>query len=79
MALFADHFDWAHKSIVPMLELLGLGPSAVVMVGDSDGDVRCAEEVDCRFVWAGWNPRVAAADPEGRVLRRPLELLDLLG
>ena len=79
LALFADHFDWAHKSIVPVLTLMGLDASAVVMVGDSAGDVRCAEEVGCRFVWAGWNPRVEASDPEGQVLRRPLELLDLLG
>ena len=79
VALFADHFDWAHKSIVPVLELLGLPASAVVMVGDSAGDVRCAEEVGCRYAWAGWNPRVVAARPDGLVLERPADLLDLLG
>jgi HAD superfamily hydrolase (TIGR01549 family) len=79
VALFADHFDWAHKSIAPVLEQLGLPASAAVMVGDSTGDVRCADEVGCRFVWAGWNPRVAAAAPDGEVLDRPAQLLDLLG
>jgi HAD superfamily hydrolase (TIGR01549 family) len=79
VALFADHFDWAHKSIAPVLELMELDPSVVVMVGDSAGDVRCADEVGCRFAWAGWNRRVVEAGPVGRVLRRPLDLLDLLG
>ncbi len=79
VALFSDHFDWAHKSIVPVLERLGLDAGAVVMVGDSLGDVRCAEEVGCRYAWAGWNPRVAEASPEGLVLERPEQLLDLYG
>ncbi len=79
VALFADHFDWEHKSIAPVLEFLDLPPDAVVMVGDSEGDVRCAEEVGCGFVWAGWNPRVAAAGPSGRVLQDPEELLGLFG
>jgi HAD superfamily hydrolase (TIGR01549 family) len=79
VALFADHFGWAHKSIAPVLESMGLGPDEVVMVGDSAGDVRCAEEVGCRFVWAGWNPRVRAAGPDGTVLLEPAELLGLVG
>lgn len=79
VAVFADHFDWAHKALGPVLEALGLAASEVVMVGDSAGDVRCAVEVGCRYVWAGWNPRVAAADPDGTVLRHPRELLDLYG
>jgi phosphoglycolate phosphatase len=79
VALFADHFGWAHKSIGPVLDVMGLAPDDVVMVGDSAGDVRCADEVGCRFVWAGWNPRVRAAAPEGVVLGDPSELLGLVG
>lgn len=75
----ADAFGWAHKSLVPMLDLLGLEPHEVVMVGDSAGDVRCAEEVDCRFVWAGWNPRVTQGAPRGEVARSPAALLSALG
>ncbi len=77
VALFSDHFDWAHKSLGPVLEALGLHASEVVMVGDSAGDVRVAAEVGCNYVWAGWNPRVAAARPDGSVLDRPDQLLDL--
>jgi len=50
----------------------------VVLVGDSSGDVRCAEEVGCAFVWAGGNPRVAASQPAGQVMDHPRQLLDLL-
>jgi len=77
VALFADHFDWAHKSLAPVLEAMGLRATDVIMVGDSAGDVRVAEEVGCGYVWAGWNPRVVAARPDGRVLDRPEQLLDL--
>lgn len=77
VAVFADHFDWEHKRLGPVLELMGLRAEQVVMVGDSAGDVRCAEEVGCRYVWAGWNPRVAAAAPDGTVLDHPRQLLDL--
>ena len=77
VAVFADHFDWRHKTIVPVLDVMGLRADEVVMVGDSGGDLHCAQEVGCRFVWAGWNPRVAAATPEGIVLDRPEQLLDL--
>lgn len=79
VAMFADHFDWAHKSIAPVLEQLDLPAGDVIMVGDTRSDVRCAEEAGCGFVWAGWNPRVAASRPRGRVLERPEEVLDLLG
>ncbi|HTN99360.1 MAG TPA: HAD-IA family hydrolase [Microthrixaceae bacterium] len=77
IAVYADHFDWAHKGLGPVLELMGLGASDVTMVGDSAGDLRCAEEVGCQMIWAGWNPRVAAADPDGIVLGHPSELLAL--
>jgi HAD superfamily hydrolase (TIGR01549 family) len=79
VAVFADHFDWEHKRLGPVLELMGLRASEVVMVGDSAGDVLCAEEVGCRYVWAGWNPRVAAAAQGGTVLATPAQLLDLYG
>ncbi|MFZ4518884.1 MAG: HAD family hydrolase [Microthrixaceae bacterium] len=79
LAVFADHFDWAHKSLGPVLALMELAPDQVVMVGDSEGDVRCADGVGCRFAWAGWNPRVAAVRPDGLVLDRPDQLLDLYG
>lgn len=79
VALFADSFDWAHKELGPVLDALALTPDQVVMVGDSAGDVRVAEAVGCRYVWAGWNPRVRAARPHGRVLDRPQQLLDLYG
>lgn len=79
VAMFADAFGWRHKELAPVLERMGLRADEVVMVGDSDGDVRVAAEVGCRFVWAGWNPRVRSAEPEGRVLERPDQLLDLYG
>ena len=75
----ADAFGWAHKSLVPMLDALGLTAGEVALVGDSGGDVRCAEEVGCRFVWAGWNPRVQAARPDGEVVERPGDLPGTLG
>lgn len=77
VAMFADSFEWVHKSLPPMLEAMDVGAEEIVMVGDSAGDVRIAEEIGCRYVWAGWNPRVAAARPAGVVLDRPAQLLDL--
>jgi phosphoglycolate phosphatase-like HAD superfamily hydrolase len=77
LAVFSDHFDWRHKELGPVLELMGLRAEQVAMVGDSGGDAHCAAQVGCDMVWAGWNPRVAAADPDGIVLRRPEQLLDL--
>ena len=77
VAVFSDHFDWAHKRLEPVLEMMGLRADQVAMVGDSGGDAQCAAEVGCDMVWAGWNPRVAAAAPEGIVLQRPEELLGL--
>ena len=79
VATFADDFDWAHKSLGPVMERLQVAPTEVLMVGDSEGDAACAAEVGCDFAWAGWNPRVRAAAPEGTVLDRPSTLLWLLG
>jgi len=77
LAVYSDHFGWAHKRLGPVLDAMGLQASQVAMVGDSSGDLQCAQEVGCPMIWAGWNPRVAAAAPEGIVLRHPSELLDL--
>lgn len=79
LLMCADAFGWAHKSLVPMLDVLGLDPREVAMVGDSDGDLRCAEEVDCRFLWAGWNERVKSRRPDGDVIPTPAELPSALG
>lgn len=75
----ADAFGWTHKSLRPMLEALGVDASEVVMVGDSNGDLRCAQEVGCRFIWAGWNGRVKTARPRGEVAGSPTALLSALG
>jgi HAD superfamily hydrolase (TIGR01549 family) len=77
VAVFSDHFDWAHKRLGPVLEMMGLQAHQVAMVGDSGGDAQCAAEVGCDMVWAGWNPRVAASTPDGIVLERPEQLLGL--
>lgn len=79
VALFADDFGWAHKTVAPVLELLGLSAERVAVVGDSEGDLRCALEVGCDMYWAGWNPRVPALVESGTVLARPVDLLDLYG
>lgn len=79
LVMCADAFDWHHKSLAPLLDSLGLSADRVALVGDSNGDLRCAEEVGCRFVWAGWNPRVSEARPSGRVARRPADVPPMLG
>ncbi len=75
----ADAFGWAHKSLLPMLQALGLDASQVAMVGDSGGDLRVAQEAGCRFIWAGWNARVQHAGPSGEVLATPADLPAALG
>lgn len=57
VALFADAFD-GPKHLGPVLAELRLGPESVVFVGDTDHDRQAAKSVGCRFIWAGWNPRV---------------------
>jgi HAD superfamily hydrolase (TIGR01549 family) len=78
VALFTDAFEGRPKELQPVLALMELDASQIVFVGDTDHDRRCAEEVGAVFAWAGWNPRCAARSPEGVVLRRPIEVLDLL-
>lgn len=75
----ADAFGWAHKSLQPLLEAMGLSAGEIVMVGDSPGDLRCAREVGCRFIWAGWNERVRSSNPDGEVVASPAELHSALG
>jgi len=77
VALFADAFGGAGKSLGPMLAQLGLEASEIVFVGDTLHDRRCAIDVGCRFVWAGWNDR---AEPTvgDEVLAAPQDLLALL-
>ena len=77
LAVYSDHFDWQHKRLGPVLDAMGLQASEVAMIGDSGGDLQCAQEIGCQMIWAGWNPRVALADPDGIVLQRPEQLLGL--
>ena len=77
-ALFSDAFGGAPKRLGPVLELLEVYGADVVFVGDSPHDELCALEAGAHFAWAGWNPRTAAGEPSGVVLRQPLDLLDLL-
>lgn len=77
LSVFSDHFGWEHKVLDPVLEALELPASDVAMIGDSGGDQHCAELAGVQMIWAGWNPRVRRAQPEGWVLAHPSELLDL--
>lgn len=77
VAMYADAFEWRHKELGPVLATMGLDADQVVMVGDSNGDLRCAEEVGTTMVWAGWNPRVSRSRPDGLVLDRPGDLVEL--
>jgi pyrophosphatase PpaX len=78
VALFADDFGGRPKELGPVVERLGVDPADVLFVGDTVHDAACAEVVGARFAWAAWNPRTAAASPVGTVLRRPVEVLDLV-
>ncbi len=78
VALFSRDFGGAEKRLAPVLERLDVEASQVVYVGDSSTDRAVAEEAGCAFVWAGWNPRTAAANPDGTVLSDPRQVLDLL-
>jgi phosphoglycolate phosphatase-like HAD superfamily hydrolase len=76
VALFSDDFGGA-KQLGPVLDALGLGPSEVLFVGDTEHDRACAHAVGCRFAIATWNPR-AVAEPGDEIVRRPTEVLALL-
>lgn len=75
-AAFADAFDGA-KHLGPVLDALGVDAASVAFIGDTDHDRACAVSVGCRFVLAGWNPRVEPR-PGDLVARRPAEVLELL-
>ncbi len=76
-AWFADDFE-GPKRLGPVLERLGLAPSAAVFVGDTEHDRACAAEAGVAFALAGWNPRARTVAAEV-VLDRPSDLLALLG
>lgn len=56
-AWFADAFD-GPKRLDVVLTALHLDATEVLYVGDTNHDRAAAEAVGCRFVLAGWNPRV---------------------
>jgi HAD superfamily hydrolase (TIGR01549 family) len=78
VALFAEEFLPAAKSLGPVLGALHVVPADVLFVGDTDHDRRCADEAGVPFAWAGWNPRVVPGGDD-LVLQRPLDILGLLG
>jgi phosphoglycolate phosphatase-like HAD superfamily hydrolase len=75
---WSEAFDGLPKRLGPVLEGLGVDADEVLYVGDTEHDVVAADEVSCRFVLAGWNPR--AAEVSGvPVAARPEDVLLLLG
>ncbi|HEY5153880.1 MAG TPA: HAD-IA family hydrolase [Acidimicrobiales bacterium] len=76
VALFSDAFA-GPKRLGPVLDALGVEAHEVVFVGDTAHDRVCAQEHGIVFGLAGWNPR-AQAGPGDVVLRRPIDVLDLL-
>jgi HAD superfamily hydrolase (TIGR01549 family) len=76
VALFADDFGGGPKRLGPVLEALGMTGEAVVFVGDTAHDARCAAEAGARFAAAAWNPR-AQGLPADVVLDHPRQVLDL--
>ena len=79
VAMFADDFLGEAKRLGPVLERMRVAGSDVLFVGDSEHDEVCAEDVGASFAWAGWNPRTAATDPSGVVLRTPADVLVAAG
>jgi phosphoglycolate phosphatase-like HAD superfamily hydrolase len=77
VAMFSDDFGGRPKVLPPLLRALGLEPAAVVFVGDTAHDRRCAASAGVTFALAGWNPR-ATPEPGDVVLSEPSEVLDLL-
>lgn len=79
VAMYADDFG-GPKQLAPVLDALGLTGSDVMFVGDTAHDRDCASVASARFALAGWNPRAIDVEVgEGVVLRRPADLLGLLG
>lgn len=73
VAMFADAFD-GPKHLGPVLDALQVSAREIVFVGDTAHDRRCARDVGCPFVLAGWNPRTEA-EPGDIVLTHPSDLL----
>ncbi len=78
VALFTEDFGGGPKSLVPVLDALGLAAGDVVFVGDTDHDRRSADAVGCRFILAGWNPRAAAVSADD-TCASPADVAGLLG
>lgn len=78
VALFSDHFGGAAKQLAPVLDLAGVTADRALFVGDTAHDASTAAAAGCDFAWAAWNPRTAAAGPDGTVLTDPGQVLDLL-
>ncbi len=82
VAFFSHAFGGRAKELGPVLEAVGVAPERALFVGDTAHDARCAEVAGCDFVWAGWNPRTAAANPAASagiaVAAHPLDLLTLV-
>lgn len=80
IARFSEDFDGAEKSLEPVLAALGVPPTDVVYVGDTDHDRACAARAGTRFALAGWNPRARlGALADDLVLDHPHQVLDLIG
>lgn len=77
VVMFTDSFDGGPKSPTPVLAAMGVRPVDAVYVGDTAHDRSCAADAGITFALAGWNPRAEAAAGDV-VLRRPIDLLDLL-
>jgi phosphoglycolate phosphatase-like HAD superfamily hydrolase len=76
VALFAEDFGGRAKRLGPVLDALAVPASAVLFVGDSAHDRRCAADAGVRFGLAAWNPRAAAiASPGDLVLWQPADVL----
>ena len=77
LALFSEDFGLGPKRLGPVLEAMGLEGRDIAFVGDTDHDRRCATDVGCPFVLAGWNPRAEPAAGD-LVAARPEDVVDLL-
>lgn len=77
VALFADFFR-GPKVLGPVIDALGVEPSACVFIGDTGHDLACARAVGMRFAVAAWNPRAEGLEGDD-VLRHPRDILSLIG
>lgn len=76
VAMFAEDFDGAPKSLQPVLDRLGVPAAEILFVGDTSHDRACARSVGATFALAGWNRRArAGAEPGDVVLDAPADVL----